>query len=94
MFVETDKKKKEKQPKPDVKEATKLMSEIKVTASITGEQIEADMKFKKLRKLKKKLRDIEDLEAKIKGGAKLEDTQMEKVNRKQEVIDEIDELED
>ena len=70
------------------------MSEIKVTANITGEQIEADIKFKKLRKLKKKLRDIEDLETKIKSGIQIEDTQMEKVKRKQEVIDEIEELED
>ena len=45
------------------------------------------------RNLKKKLRDIEALEAKMEEGVKLEPEQMEKVSRKIQVENEIDELE-
>ena len=48
---------------------------------------------KKLRNLKKKLRDIEALETKMEEGVKLEPEQLEKVSRKIQVENEIDELE-
>jgi len=49
--------------------------------------------IKKLRNLKKKLRDIEALETKMEEGVKLEPEQLEKVSRKIQVENEIDELE-
>ncbi|CAL1533679.1 unnamed protein product [Lymnaea stagnalis] len=50
---------------------------------------------KKVKSLKKKLRQIEDLEAKIKSGSlkNPEKEQLEKVGKKQEIVDEIEDLE-
>jgi hypothetical protein len=72
-----------------------MMSEIKITSSITGEQIEADLKMKQLRKLKKQLREIEQLEEKIKSGEMKnpEKDQLEKIKRKENIIEEIEQLE-
>ena len=96
VFVEETSKKGKKSEKvldKDTKQVTKMMADIKVVTSITGAQIEADEKAKKLRKLRKNLREIESLEEKQKLGS-LEQSQLDKVKRKQEIMDEIEELED
>ena len=48
---------------------------------------------KKLRGLQKKIRAIEDLEMRLAGGEKLEDTQMKKIATKGSVIAELEALE-
>ncbi|KAK0725318.1 eukaryotic translation initiation factor eIF2A-domain-containing protein [Lasiosphaeris hirsuta] len=48
---------------------------------------------KKIRSLQKKIRAIEDLEMRLAGGEKLEDTQMKKIGTKTSVIKELDALE-
>lgn len=48
---------------------------------------------KKMRSLQKKIRAIEDLEMRLAGGEKLEDTQMKKMGTKNQVIRELDVLE-
>ncbi|KAK3689814.1 eukaryotic translation initiation factor eIF2A-domain-containing protein [Podospora appendiculata] len=48
---------------------------------------------KKMRSLQKKIRAIEDLEMRLAGGEKLEDTQMKKINTKSVVIKELESLE-
>lgn len=63
------------------------------TKPVAEAQKSSEDPVKRLRNLKKKLRDIEALEAKMEEGAKLEPEQMEKVSRKIQVENEIDELE-
>lgn len=48
---------------------------------------------KKIRSLQKKVRAIEDLEMRLAGGEKLEDTQLKKINTKSSVLKELDQLE-
>ncbi|EXL53103.1 hypothetical protein FOCG_06514 [Fusarium oxysporum f. sp. radicis-lycopersici 26381] len=48
---------------------------------------------KKIRSLQKKVRAIEDLEMRLAGGEKLEDTQLKKINTKSSVLMELDGLE-
>lgn len=48
---------------------------------------------KKVRSLQKKVRAIEDLEMRLAGGEKLEDTQLKKINTKSSVLKELDQLE-
>lgn len=48
---------------------------------------------KKIRSLQKKIRAIEDLEMRLAGGEKLEDTQLKKINTKSSVLKELDGLE-
>ena len=48
---------------------------------------------KKLRGLQKKIRAIEDLEMRLAGGEKLEDTQMKKIGTKSSVQSELDAIE-
>ncbi|KAF5963500.1 eukaryotic translation initiation factor 2a [Fusarium coicis] len=48
---------------------------------------------KKIRSLQKKVRAIEDLEMRLAGGEKLEDTQLKKINTKSSVLKELDGLE-
>ncbi|KAM0322455.1 hypothetical protein ACHAQA_009524 [Verticillium albo-atrum] len=48
---------------------------------------------KKIRSLQKKVRAIEDLEMRLAGGEKLEDTQMKKITTKSSVLKELDALE-
>ena len=57
-------KKKETNQEATTSSLTKKMSEIKISSKITPEQIETDLKQKQLRKLKKQLREIEQLEEK------------------------------
>ena len=54
---------------------------------------EASPNAKKLRGLQKKIRAIEDLEMRLAGGEKLEDTQMKKIGTKASVQSELDALE-
>ena len=70
------------------------MSEIKISSKITPEQIEADQKLKTIRKLKKQLREIEQLEEKIENGqlATPEKEQLEKISKKETVIKQLNEL--
>ena len=48
---------------------------------------------KKIRSLQKKIRAIEDLEMRLAGGEKLEDTQVKKINTKSAVMRELEGLE-
>ncbi|UPK89870.1 hypothetical protein LCI18_000805 [Fusarium solani-melongenae] len=48
---------------------------------------------KKVRSLQKKVRAIEDLEMRLAGGEKLEDTQLKKINTKSSVLKELEQLE-
>ena len=48
---------------------------------------------KKMRSLQKKIRAIEDLEMRLAGGEKLEDTQMKKMATKSQVMKELGTLE-
>ena len=101
VFVE-DKKDKSNQKKKEAEAAaatsslTKQMSEIKISSKITPEQIEADLKLKSIRKLKKQLREIEQLEEKIANGSLVtpEKEQLDKISKKQTVIEQLDELEE
>ena len=92
VFIEktSEKPKKEKAP---IETVNKMMSEIKISTAITGEQIEAEMKVKQIRKLKKQLREIEQLEEKMKS-TNLEKDQLEKVKKKEQLLFEIEQLED
>jgi translation initiation factor 2A len=49
----------------------------------------ANPNAKKIRALQKKIRAIEDLEMRLAGGEKLEETQVKKINTKKSVIDEL-----
>ena len=69
-----------------------MMSDIKVTDKISGDDFEAEQKQKQIRKLRKLLREIEQLEEKAKVGA-LEKEQQEKVKKKECVLKELDDLE-
>ena len=51
-----------------------------------------DPNAKKVRSLQKKIRAIEDLEMRLAGGEKLEDTQLKKINTKSTVIKELESL--
>lgn len=57
-----------------------------------NEQASQDPNAKKVRSLQKKIRAIEDLEMRLAGGEKLEDTQMKKINTKASVIKELETL--
>lgn len=69
------------------------LGEMRVTAAISGEQIEAEERQKRVRKLRKSVREIEQLEEKARAGASLEKEQLDKVAKKQDILDQIDELE-
>ncbi len=68
------------------------MSEIKVSNRITPEQIEADQKQKTIRKLKKQLREIEQIEEKVNNHHQIEKEQMEKIKKKESIISELESL--
>ncbi|CAI6093316.1 hypothetical protein V2G26_017687 [Clonostachys chloroleuca] len=55
-----------------------------------GSQVSQDPNAKKIRSLQKKIRAIEDLEMRLAGGEKLEDTQLKKINTKASVLKELD----
>ncbi len=84
-------KKKETNQEATTSSLTKKMSEIKISSKITPEQIEADLKQKQIRKLKKQLREIEQLEEKQISG-KLEKEQLEKISKKDLIIEQLNEL--
>jgi len=63
------------------------------SSKTSADAAESSDPAKRLRNLKKKLRDIEALETKMEQGTKLEPEQMEKVSRRIQVENEIDELE-
>jgi uncharacterized protein with WD repeat len=69
-----------------------MMSEIKVSNRITPEQIEADQKQKTIRKLKKQLREIEQIEEKVNNHHQIEKEQMEKIKKKESIISELESL--
>ncbi len=95
VFVEDLKKEQKvtkKKENDQVGELSKKMSEIKVTNTISGEQIEADLKMKKIRKLKKTLREIEQIEEKLKAGQQIEKEQLEKLKKKESIFDELKSL--
>nr|CAG4645969.1 EOG090X0KVN [Lynceus sp. MCZ IZ 141354] len=77
---------------PKEKSVEKITKQIETTA-ISGEPVTDPAK--RLKNLKKKLRDIEALEEKQKSGqvAQLDKDQMEKIRRKAEVVKEIRQLE-
>lgn len=95
VFVEDLQKEKKaikKKENDHVTELSKKMSEIKVTNTISGEQIEADLKMKKIRKLKKTLREIEQIDEKLKAGQQVEKEQLEKLKKKESILEELQSL--
>lgn len=83
-----------KKENDQVAELSKKMSEIKVTNTISGEEIEADLKMKKIRKLKKTLREIEQIGEKLKDGHPIAKEQLEKFKRKESILKELQSLGD
>ena len=69
-----------------------------VTSNVSNDDAAADANAstdpnaKKIRSLQKKVRAIEDLEMRLAGGEKLEDTQMKKIHTKSSVMKELDGL--
>lgn len=96
VFVDDlEREQKEKFKKPDKSlELTKKMSEIKISNKITPEQIEADIKQKKIRKLKKILREIEQIEEKVSTNQSVEIGQLEKVKKKGDIIKELEDMDE
>lgn len=94
MFVDDLEREHKEQSKKTQKstDLVKKMSEIKISNKITPEQIEADMRQKQIRKLKKTLREIEQIEDKIKMNQTVEQGQLEKVKKKQNIIKELEDL--
>ncbi|KAK7110880.1 partner of Y14 and mago-like [Littorina saxatilis] len=94
-------KEKKKQPGGDstsgVSQVTTGVEQVKISNTATageGTEAQADL-AKKLKNLKKKLKQIEDLEKKIQSGElpNPEKDQLEKVAKKQSVLDEIEDIE-
>ena len=73
---------------------TKKVSEIKISSKITQAQIEEDMRQKQIRKLKKTLREIEQIEEKLNGPEKnqVDKGQLEKLKKKEVTLNELKEL--
>lgn len=71
---------------------TNRVSEIKISTKITPEQIEEDARQKKIRKLKKTLREIEQIEEKLNAKQPVEKEQADKIKKKQSILDELEEL--
>lgn len=68
---------------------------VELTDAMDGAAIDARQEIsKKLKKLRKKIREIEDIEAKVATGEtkKLEKDQQDKVRKKQEILNEIKQL--
>ena len=98
MFVDDleKEKKQKKKEKLDTSDVTKMIAEIKISNKITPEQIEADLRQKQIRKLKKMLREIEQLEERIKSGdLKVpEKDQLEKIKKKESILAELENTDD
>ncbi len=76
----------------EINKLNKMMSEIKISNKITPEQIDADNKQKHVRKLKKHLREIEQIEEKVNNGQQVEKEQMEKIKKKESILSELESL--
>lgn len=61
-------------------------------APVNGAEVAQNPNAKKIRSLQKKVRAIEDLEMRLAGGEKLEDTQLKKINTKSQVLRELETL--
>jgi translation initiation factor 2A len=70
--------------------AVQRVAEVELSVTSPGAGSPAN---KKLRGLQKKIRAIEDLEMRLAGGEKLEDTQMKKIGTKKDVLKELESLE-
>lgn len=90
-----------KEPKKDKQSSPKIANAINTTKVQELEEkfedaLEIDPLvdiYKRLKRLRRKIRDIEVLEQKLKVGEKPEKDQLEKIERKQEIMKEIHELE-
>ncbi|XP_041979001.1 partner of Y14 and mago [Aricia agestis] len=98
MIINVEKRKKKK--KPAVEEATAKVAEMKITEPTfstpsTNEPPTQTDPAKRLKNLKKKLRDIEALEEKVKSGTlkNPDKDQKEKMSKKVEILKEIESLE-
>lgn len=103
-IVDDDAGEKKKKPKKKIEDIEKLLNNVKIADSPKkkdAKSIDKETKSestdpeKKLKNLKKRLREVESLEEKIKNGtlAKPEPEQLVKVKRKNELIVQIHELE-
>ena len=72
----------------------KKMSEIKISSKITAAQIEEDLRVKQIRKLKKVLREIQQIEEKMNGpdNTQPDKAQTEKLKKKEATIQELEDL--
>lgn len=97
LFILDDKKKtaKKKAKKPVVEEVTKQIQSVKIVEKPQEEQKTTTDPVKRLKNLKKKIREIESLEEKLKKGeiTKPEPEQLAKIKRKNDLLLEIDQLE-
>lgn len=75
-----------------IKNLSNRVAEIKISNSITREQIENDVRQKKIRKLKKILREIEQIEEKMQQNINVEKEQLEKRMKKETILNELIEL--
>ncbi|XP_060523321.1 partner of Y14 and mago [Cylas formicarius] len=100
---ENDKKTQKKKPKSKIDEINKILESTKISdgakqkpeSDKSAKNQEATDPAKKLKNLKKRLREVEALEEKVKSGAltKPEPEQLAKINRKNDLILQIYELE-
>lgn len=86
------------QPTPQVHSVTPTEDDAgidELSEALDGAAIDVRQEIsKKLKRLRKKIREIEEIEAKRSGGEKLEKDQQEKIRKKAEVLEEIKQLED
>lgn len=75
-----------------IKKLSIRVAEIKISNSITREQIENDERQKKIRKLKKTLREIVQIEEKMQHNIFVEKEQLEKRMKKETILNELKEL--
>jgi len=80
--------------KTNVNDLSKKVSEIKISSKITQAQIEEDMRQKQIRKLRKTLREIEQIEEKMSGTERdqVDKGQLEKLKKKEATLQELKDL--
>ena len=81
--------------KTNVNDLSKKVSEIKISSKITQAQIEEDMRQKQIRKLRKTLREIEQIEEKMSGATERDQVdkgQLEKLKKKEATLQELKDL--